>query len=56
MKVIAWFRDGSFVEVPMPETEWSTATPSQAIEYAKTQLAASEREQVKSYEVEEDFI
>lgn len=49
MKVVAWFKDGSFVEVPLPETEWSHATPSQAIEYAKGQLSVSEREQVKQF-------
>ncbi len=55
MKVIARLKDGSSIDVDIPETEWSKATLSQAIEYAKTKLSKDIREQVKSWEVEEDF-
>ncbi len=56
MKVIAWFKDGSFRVVEIPETKWSRATPLQATEYVKTVFSKSEREQVDRWEVEEDFL
>ena len=56
MKVTAWFKDGSFIEVEIPETQWSHPTPSQAIEYAKGKLSPSERDSVDRYEAEEDFL
>lgn len=56
MKVRVLFKSGAVREIPIPETKWSSPTAAQAIEYAKDRLMPSEREKVKSYEVEEDFI
>jgi hypothetical protein len=56
MKVIALFKDGTKREIPIPETVWSSPTHSQAIGYALVQLPKSERTEVKSWEVEEDFL
>ena len=56
MRVIVRFKDESTFEVPIHETEGNPPTGAQAIEFAKIRLSATQREQVKSYEVEEDFL
>jgi hypothetical protein len=59
MKVIAWFKDGSFytVEVPQKCEEYG---PAYAIEKAKellgSQLLGEDRGMIDHWEVEEDFL
>ena len=56
MKVIAWFRDGSFEEIPIPQ-KCEEYGPAYAIEKAKELSEWSEDKMatVKTWEVEEDF-
>ena len=56
MKVIVRFKSGAIRTIPIHETEGSAPTAAEAIEYAKGRLQKSEREKVKEYEVEEDFL
>jgi hypothetical protein len=59
MKVIVKFKDGKVRNFPMSETVLAIrkiSNTAQAIDYVKSRLDDDEREFVKEYEVEEDFI
>lgn len=58
MKVVAWFKDGSFYEVEIGDEK--ELSPMQAIAKAKEKLGAEllgeDRGHIESWTVEDDFI